>query len=96
MNPNEESAYFNYAMSIVCSLQLTDNKVFQEVTKEEAEKAIKLFQKVREINKDSQMAEFQIIRMSVLIDNSKNHVEKKVEELKSIQKRENCILKEEI
>ena len=96
LNPSEESAYFNYGMCIVCSLHCTDNHVFHEVTKEEAEKATRLFTKVKELNKESQMAEFQILRMSVLIDPSKPNLEKKVEELKEIQKKESCYLKEEI
>ena len=85
ISPNEESAYFNYAMCIVCSLNSTDNKAFHEVTKEEAEKAISLFNKVKEINKESQMAEFQIIRMEILCDPSKDFVGKKVEQLKKLQ-----------
>lgn len=42
------------------------------------------------------MAEFQILRMQILCDPSKDNLNKQVEEMKNIQKRENCKLKEEI
>jgi len=63
------------------------------VTKEQASKAMKLFKKVLDINKERQMAEFQLKRMSVLADSSAENIKKKVEELKRIQKKDNCSLR---
>jgi len=80
-------------MCIVCSLNIIDHKVFHEVTKEQASKAMKLFKKVLDINKERQMAEFQLKRMSVLADSSAENIKKKVEELKRIQKKDNCSLR---
>lgn len=63
------------------------------MTKEQASKAMKLFKKVLDINKERQMAEFQLKRMSVLADSSAENIKKKVEELKRIQKKDNCSLR---
>ena len=79
-------------MCIVSSLDTTDHRIFHEVTKEQASKALKLFKKVCEMNKDSQMSEFQMKRMSVLMDNSPENIKKKVEELKKLQKKDSCTL----
>lgn len=44
------------------------------------------------MNKESQMAEFQMKRMSVLMDSSPENIKKKVEEMKKLQKKDNCTL----
>ena len=45
-------------------------EIFQSVAKEKAEKALQIFNKYLEINKENQMVEFQIIRMSCMVDKS--------------------------
>jgi tetratricopeptide (TPR) repeat protein len=79
LSPNEESALFNYGMCISCSLDALDRRVFFEVTKEQASKALKLFKKVCELNKENQMAEFQTKRMAILMDISEENIKKKIE-----------------
>jgi len=57
-------------MSIVNSLKKMNIEIFQSVAKEKAEKALQIFNKYLEINKVNQMVEFQIIRMSCMVDKS--------------------------
>lgn len=96
VNPEEESGYFNYGMSVVAALSSTDSSIFQEFTKEQAGKATQLFKRVLEINPDNQMAEFQMLRMSVVTDSSKENIDEEVSKMKKLQKRDNCSLTDEI
>ncbi len=70
INPKDQSALFNYGMTIASNLARIDSDTFRWMAKEKAEKAVQIFKRYSQIVKTSQMVEFQLLRMTVFLDNS--------------------------
>lgn len=81
-------------MTIVSNLQHIDQTKFHEVTKEKAEKAVGIFKKYQEINKNNPMVDFQILSLSVFLDDSSENINKVMEQLNALLKSPNCTLTE--
>lgn len=82
IDPQDEVSLFNYAMTTVSNLAQISQDVFQDVTKEQAQKVLSILNRYLLINKTNPMVNFQLLRMSVILDHSEDNVNKVMEQLK--------------
>ena len=96
IDPNDETALYNHSMVLVDQIKKLNSKTFQEVTKFKIEAAVKMFNRLLQINENNFMAKFQIIRMSHNLDASTDNISKSIVKLKQLLNTPNCNISVEI